>query len=64
MREANVVGFMPSNSAAPPGPETLPFVRLSAVASGSRQASKAVIAVVAVCVPDRSGSDGPSSFMV
>lgn len=25
MREAKVVGFKPSNSAAPPGPETLPL---------------------------------------
>ena len=26
IREANVVGFMPSNSAAPPGPKILPPV--------------------------------------
>src|ERR1700680_5100115 len=26
MRDAKVDGFMPSNSAAPPGPETLPLV--------------------------------------
>jgi hypothetical protein len=32
MREARVVGFMPSNSAAPPGPNTLPPVCFSAVA--------------------------------
>ena len=36
MREARVVGFMPSNSAAWPGPKTLPPVCLSAVAMLSR----------------------------
>ena len=32
MREASVVGFMPSNSAAPPGPKILPPVCFSAAA--------------------------------
>ena len=36
MREASVVGFMPSNSAAPPGPKILPPVCFSAVAMPSR----------------------------
>ena len=36
MREANVVGFMPSNSAVPPGPETFPLVCFKAFIMGSR----------------------------
>jgi hypothetical protein len=36
MRDASVVGFMPSSSAAPRGPETLPFVCFRAAAMASR----------------------------
>ncbi len=36
MREAKVDGFIPSNSAAPPGPETFPFVCFKALMMASR----------------------------
>jgi hypothetical protein len=36
IREASVVGFMPSNSAAPPGPKILPPVCFNAAAMLSR----------------------------
>ena len=43
IREANVVGFMPSNSAAPRGPEILPLARAKAamMLSRSRRLSSA-----------------------
>ena len=36
IREAKVDGFIPSNSAAPPGPETFPFVCFKALIMASR----------------------------
>ena len=36
MRDAKVEGFMPSNSAAPPGPETFPLVCFRAFMMVSR----------------------------
>ena len=45
MREANVVGFIPSNSAAPLGPDTFPFALSRAVrmlSASNRRMSAAV----------------------
>jgi hypothetical protein len=36
IRDARVEGFIASNSAAPPGPETFPFVRFKALMMTSR----------------------------
>src|SRR5580692_256057 len=52
MRDAKVDGFMPSNSAAPLGPETFPFVcfKASMMASRSRRFSSSRVRSAALAV--------------